>query len=440
MRMKAWKILSYVITSPYQRLVCPDPSLIKQKVPSGNLNPTALAKLVKVMEGKTLREISLFLKQDELKVAQLLLPYFQNNILELEPPQPPLDKLPLISTLTPTSQLNKEKRRLKSSVQSHHHHSPLTKQQKTFKIVCIDDSPTILDMIKAYLSGDQFEVFTVAQPTQSLTCLFECKPHLILMDFSMPGINGNKLCRIIKGSPLFKKTPIIMISGNEKMLTPENMKAAGATDCLAKPFTKEMLLTMINKYLETNTKINQSPDKTLTKTDASSMISSQSKIESQNITPINTYQDPLTNLPNQQGFKQDLSVALQKAKNSKSPLTVMFLKMDNFEAVQNAVGETIADKILKDITKRLKASIRSTDVLARWNTHEFVILFKKMGNLNIAEKISERLVDTVKQTPLLFEHQLALEVAQTIKVYPQNQQEIEAFLKESTLNVESIKL
>ena len=93
-------------------------------------------------------------------------------------------------------------------------------------------------MIKAYLEEAEYEVITIDNPTQSLTYLFKHKPDLVLIDFSMPGINGNKLCRIIKTSPLFKNTPLIMISGNSKMLTPENMKEAGAIDYLAKPFRK----------------------------------------------------------------------------------------------------------------------------------------------------------------------------------------------------------
>ena len=48
-RMKTWQKFSDIITSPYQRLFCANPTLKQQKVPSGNLNPTALEKLVKLM-------------------------------------------------------------------------------------------------------------------------------------------------------------------------------------------------------------------------------------------------------------------------------------------------------------------------------------------------------------------------------------------------------
>ncbi len=416
-RMKAWRRLAHVITSPHQRLLCPNSSLIHQKVPSGTLNAITLGQLVKVMEGRTLRQISLFLKQDELKVAQLLLPYFQHNILELQPPQPPLDKLPLISPSTQTPQLPQQNVAVKPSVNSDAHPSSQTKQEKSklLKIVCIDDSPTILDMIKAYLS-DQFEVFTVDNPTQSHPCLFECKPDLILIDFSMPGINGNKLCRIIKGSSFFKNTPIIMISGNEKMLTPENMKEAGATDYLAKPFTKEALQTIIHKYLSTNTNSNQQLNPTTSDRD-SSLISTE-QVETilsndPNRKPIKITRnsqdiDAITRLPNRQCFDQYLSAVLKDAQKTQSSCSLIFLKIDNFTDIQATLGQTRGNKILQNVVKQIQSSVRGNDVIARWSNDEFVILFSHIDDKMILNTIGQRIVNTIQTPPLLLPHQLTL--------------------------------
>ncbi|NJO93296.1 MAG: DUF4388 domain-containing protein, partial [Hydrococcus sp. RM1_1_31] len=95
-RLEAWQKLNPLIISPHQRPVCVNPSLLKQQVPSSKLSPTVLEKLIKLMRGGTIRQLSLFLKQDELKVAQLLFPYFKHKILQLHLPKYPLDKLPKI--------------------------------------------------------------------------------------------------------------------------------------------------------------------------------------------------------------------------------------------------------------------------------------------------------------------------------------------------------
>ncbi|MDJ0597548.1 MAG: diguanylate cyclase [Crocosphaera sp.] len=470
MRMKTWQTFSDVITSPYQRLFCADLSLIQKPVPSGKLNPTSLQKLVKLMQGKTLRQISVFLKQDELNVAQLLFPYVQNNILQLQPPQSPLNQLPSIPSSTAIAATNNQKI-ISSPINNNQ--PTQTKQQKTYKIVCIDDSPTILDMIKAYLKGDQYEVLTVENPTKSLSSLFKYKPDLILVDFSMPGINGNKLCRIIKSSSLFKNVPMIMISGNTKMLTPENIEEAGATDYLAKPFTKEDLEGIINKYLQINTNSNQQESKTVTNTDSTLLpadkrsddspqkplkntqsqqdIAEQSSIRlSDNLTqkplkntqihqdvtkqssvelsddstrkPIKIIQtdkdiDPVTQLPNRQCFDRYLSDVLQSTQQTQSSCHLILITVDNFAEIQATLGKSIGNKILQNVAKNIQSWVRANDIIARWSDNEFVIYLSKVNHPKILEKIGQRILNSIKQTPDLLEYELTLELSHSLKIH-----------------------
>lgn len=420
-RMKAWQKLSAVISSPYQRLFCANPALIQQKVPSGNLNPTALEKLVKLMQGKTLRQISLFLKQDELKVAQLLFPYLQSNILQLKSPQPTLEKLPCIPPLKPTNTLNKNQ----NNPQPRNNYQPTQSQQKkTYKIVCIDDSPTILDMIKAYLEEAEYEVITIDNPTQSLTCLFKHKPDLVLIDFSMPGINGNKLCRIIKTSPLFKNTPLIMISGNSKMLTPENMKEAGAIDYLAKPFRKEQLHNIVNKYLSNNSKVNQRLTKGKNDTQSSFKpvekpnIKQSEDLDKKPITITRNEQDidPITGLANRQCLEQYLSGITKNTENTKSSFSLIFIKINNLIDIQDTLGETERDNTLRNVTKQMHSLVRANDVVGRWGDNEFVIVFNNIEHPKILAHISQRILNTIKQSPLLVENQLNLKLSHTVKI------------------------
>jgi twitching motility two-component system response regulator PilG len=108
----------------------------------------------------------------------------------------------------------------------------------------------MLDTIKAYLGTEKYEILTIENPMKAISHLFESKPDLILMDISMPGINGNRLCQILKSSSVFQHVPIIFVSGNTKILTQATIQAAGATDYLAKPFSPESLRIITEKYLE----------------------------------------------------------------------------------------------------------------------------------------------------------------------------------------------
>ncbi len=277
-RRQQWQKLSPLITSLHQRPVFTNISLLREKVPNGNLSPAILMQLIKLIKGLSIRQLSLLLKQDDLKLAELLLPYVQHNIVKVHPAKAPYDQLPTISSLlvkesknvvplesTLSNKTNVTVNQSNTSVspsslnnsQADYSFSTpsqsLISQQddhKKHKIICIDDSPTMLSTIKDYLDSDQYEVLTVENPMQSLSYLFDSKPDLILMDLSMPGINGNRLSKILKSSSVFKNVPIVIVSGNTEILTQETIEEIGAKDFLAKPFTKNDLLAIVNRHLQ----------------------------------------------------------------------------------------------------------------------------------------------------------------------------------------------
>lgn len=241
-RLNGWQQLAPFLSSPHQRPRCVNRA-IAQPVPLGKLSPATFEKLVQLMQGVSIRRLGLLLNLDELKVAQLLLPYVKHKVIHLDSPKPSLSQLPLIPSL-----LIKEEPSSTSILPATKNPTPVT--SKAYKIACIDDSPTILNTFKSYLGAEGYEIIAIDNPMKAISGLFECKPDLILMDISMPGINGNRLSHILKSSPVFKTIPIIFVTSNTKVLNPETLQASGATDYLAKPFTSESLQAMVKKYLK----------------------------------------------------------------------------------------------------------------------------------------------------------------------------------------------
>jgi chemotaxis family two-component system response regulator PixG len=232
LRLRGWQQCTPEIDSPYLRPYILDYRNISKQVPEGTLSDVALKKLSQVMRGFSIRQLSLLLKQDELHVAQMLSPYIKNKVIYLRDPQPPFDQLPKIPR--PVQQPPRP-------VQP--------KQIKTYKIVCIDDSPTILTEIQRFLDDDRFQVTAVSDPIEASSIIFRIKPDLILLDISMPKINGYRLCGLLRSSSMFDNTPIIMVTGNTGFLDKARAKLAGATDYLTKPFTREGLRSFVYKYL-----------------------------------------------------------------------------------------------------------------------------------------------------------------------------------------------
>ncbi|MCY7368614.1 MAG: response regulator [Chamaesiphon sp.] len=250
--LQAWQALQPAIKSPYQR-----PYLINVEHPL--LTPDVKAKLSKILIGFSFRQLSLLLKQDELTVANNLYRLISNQIVGLRPPQPPFDRLhKLYAAGSDKDRFDEQSQSVTdtlSAVNPDHHSSTTTgdlAQLTTYKIACVDDSPTILREINRFLDGDSFKVFPIVDSGTALMKIIRINPDIILLDVGMPTIDGYKLCSMLRKHPAFKKTPIVMVTGNTGIIDRAKAKMAGSTDYMTKPFTQSGLIQMVSSHLMTD--------------------------------------------------------------------------------------------------------------------------------------------------------------------------------------------
>lgn len=243
-RLKLWQNCSDKLLSIHQRPYFA-PSWSQKTLPSGSLNHQSLTELTKVLKGRTsIRQLSILLKKDELQVAQILSPYIDEKIIYLHHAPAPLNKLPNIprERKDEQSQLDLKRQVLKNTADA--------TSTKTWKIVCIDDSPTILSEIKRFLSQEKYEITAIDDPVQAVSQIFKIDPDLILLDITMPRINGYKLCSLLRNSGKCDDVPIIMVTGNTGLIDKARSKLSGATDYFTKPFTQKGLNEIVEKYLK----------------------------------------------------------------------------------------------------------------------------------------------------------------------------------------------
>jgi two-component system, chemotaxis family, response regulator PixG len=240
-KKRQWQKCSKELLSVHQRPYFPPGWETKTLPDSGSLNHKTLIELTKVLRGRTsIRQLSILLNKNEYQVAQILSPYIDKKTIYLHHPQDPLNKIPSISRNL--NDINQEVK-LTANNQSN-------KLVKIWKIVCIDDSPTILQEIKRFLDPDKFQVTAIDDPIKAVPQIFAIIPHLILLDITMPRINGYKLCGLLRNSGKCDHIPIIMVSGNTGLIDKTRAKLVGATDYFTKPFTREGLNQVVDKYLQ----------------------------------------------------------------------------------------------------------------------------------------------------------------------------------------------
>jgi two-component system, chemotaxis family, response regulator PixG len=250
--LQAWQALQPAIQSPYQR-----PYLMNVEHPL--LTADVKAKLSKILIGFSFRQLSLLLKQDELTVANNLYRLISNQIVGLRPAQPPFDRLHRLYAAESDKNRFDEKTQSVTDTLNAVTSDPNTSgttgdliEQATYKIACVDDSPTILREINRFLDGDSFKVFPIVDSGTALMKIIRINPDIILLDVGMPTIDGYKLCSMLRKHPAFKKTPIVMVTGNTGIIDRAKAKMAGSTDYMTKPFTQSGLIEMVSSHLMTD--------------------------------------------------------------------------------------------------------------------------------------------------------------------------------------------
>lgn len=116
-------------------------------------------------------------------------------------------------------------------------------------IIAVDDSQTIRKLVAVNLERRGFRVLTVEDGMQALARFEEYKPDLLLLDISLPKVDGYEVCRIIRKHKLLKSTPVVMLSGKDGFFDRVRGKLAGANDYLTKPFDLPALLRVLEKHL-----------------------------------------------------------------------------------------------------------------------------------------------------------------------------------------------
>lgn len=117
----------------------------------------------------------------------------------------------------------------------------------TKRILVVDDDISVLEVIEAALSYENFDVKTVGRTYNILKTIEEYKPDIILLDYLLDDINGGEYCHQIKTHPASKHLPVIIISAYPQVF--ESLGTYGCDSFIAKPFDLSTLVQTINTCL-----------------------------------------------------------------------------------------------------------------------------------------------------------------------------------------------
>src|SRR6266545_2468111 len=144
------------------------------------------------------------------------------------------------------------------------------------------------------------------------------------------------------------------------------------------------------------------------------------------------HHDVLTELPNRALFKDRLAIALQYARRHGNQVAVLCLDLDHFKVINDTLGRSIGNCLLRTVATRLSSCVRQEDSVARVGLDEFALLIMKPRNAADVTSVARKILQTVARPITVDGHELDITTSIGISFYPTDGEDLEALLKNAT--------
>jgi diguanylate cyclase (GGDEF)-like protein len=199
-------------------------------------------------------------------------------------------------------------------------------------------------------------------------------PDAVLLDVTLPGIDGFEACRRLKTDALTRDIPVIFITSHDDLDIEAHGLDCGAVDFITKPIHPRILLARVKVHVM----LKQRTDLLLGL----------------------AYIDGLTGLCNRRGFDERLTMEWQRAQRSGQWLTLMLIDVDHFKHYNDHHGHQAGDDCLRAIAGALvEAARRPADLVARYGGEEFAVILPETG-AEEASAMVQRLQAKVRELTL----------------------------------------
>jgi len=291
------------------------------------------------------------------------------------------------------------------------------------RVLVADDDRSALMLMEAALRVAGYAVTMAADGEEAMTKYRAGRFDLVMLDIDMPNVNGLEACKALRreaGDLL----PIVMVTGMDDVESVEAAYRAGATDFISKPISWALIAHRV-QYILRGYQINLDLE-----------------AARENIRRL-AYFDSLTGVPNREYFQSILGGAIEKYRRDRRGFALLCIDLDNFKRINDTLGHGVGDELLRVVTARLRAELRSGrtsvdgtedhDGVARLGGDEFMVLLQDVGNADDAAAVAQRLIGAVSQPMRLGQHEVLVTPSIGIALCPVDGEEPEVLVRNSDL-------
>lgn len=143
--------------------------------------------------------------------------------------------------------------------------------------------------------------------------------------------------------------------------------------------------------------------------------------------------DTLTSLPNRVLFNEMLSTKLKDAKEDKSKFAILFMDLDRFKTINDALGHHIGDLVLKEISQRIESILGENNVLARLGGDEFIIMIPNEIERDKINSYASKILEVCAKQISVNSHEFYISASIGISIYPDDGHSLEDLQKNADM-------
>jgi diguanylate cyclase (GGDEF)-like protein len=332
-------------------------------------------------------------------------------------------------------------------------------QEAQPRLLIVDDIGDNRTILKRRFERRGFDVTEAESGLVAIDLIDKSPFDLVLLDVMMPGIDGMETLKRIRGRKSASALPVIMVTAKSESDNIVDALEHGANDYVTKPVDFAVALARVNTQLsrrraeqqvalanEELRKANEDlerrvEERTRRLIDANQRLKEEiaDREELQARSQHLAYHDSLTGLGNRLLFKEQLDEALKDVSVTPHPLAVLFLDLDGFKAVNDTLGHSVGDLLLKSIAVKLRDLLPSTDRIARLGGDEFAILQMSSPQPTSSTSLADRIIDIVAQPHNIDGHDVTVGASVGIAIARPGEMSTENLLKSADLAMYSAK-
>lgn len=255
------------------------------------------------------------------------------------------------------------------------------------RILVVDDTFDNRSVLRRRLIKRDFAVVEAENGEEALDLVASQSFDLVLLDVMMPGLSGLEVLLRIRESFTSQQLPVIMVTAKSFSEDVVEALQLGADDYVTKPVDFNVALARIQTQIARK----RATDAQEAKRIRAEALVSQEVAEKERLGASAAYlaaHDPLTGLANRSAF----CAALDEAAQADGTFSVLFIDLDRFKAVNDAMGHVTGDELLKRISARIRDVAGEGDRLARFGGDEFLLLHRHAAGSTSAIELGERII------------------------------------------------